>query len=183
MKESHICTINHFLLLKWPSGYPDIKRLIIDEAHNIEKVAFDKFSDRVSLLDIRLFLKKLVRVNEKVLLNNLKNYSKKYFHTSVLDPAFEAFARMEIQLGQISFELRTLSNVIGMNPDYGFHRAIPISDDWSPLKTAAVMCSETLSSLAEEIDSVLESIAYKDEGFISSFIYSQGKRYSGVCKS
>ena len=48
MRKAHICTINHSLLIKWPWDYPELKRLVIDEAHNIEGAAYDNFSNQAS---------------------------------------------------------------------------------------------------------------------------------------
>ena len=36
MQSSYLCIINHSLLLTWPKGYPQIRRLIINEAHSLE---------------------------------------------------------------------------------------------------------------------------------------------------
>ncbi len=183
MKDSHICTINHSLLLKWPHGYPVIENLVIDEAHNIEKAAYDKFSEKVSLYDVNLFLKRLVRDSEGGFLKNLNRYYRRYFMSSDLKSLFDTFDRIEEQLGQITYELESLSSTAQLNPGYGFHQAVSLADNWSDLKFAVTMCAETFLSLAQRIDDVLELILDKDDSFLDRSLYSQGKRYVGVCKN
>lgn len=183
MEDSNICTINHSLLLTWPWGYPEIKRLVIDEAHNIEKSAFDKFSNKVTLMDIKLFLEKLSWGKGKGYLNNLKNYCKKYLKPPDLGPAFAVYKSIEDQLSQVSVELKRLSRSERVDLNYGFDSKISLDIGWSSLKRSVLNCSETLFSLANALDVVLKQIADNDESFLDSVLYIQGSRYIGICNN
>lgn len=46
LKEAQLVVVNHSLLLKWPyKGILPIKNIVVDEAHNLSKEAFDAFEN------------------------------------------------------------------------------------------------------------------------------------------
>ena len=61
-QDSHVVVVNHALLLNDTSMdsaiLGDYECLVIDEAHNLEKVAFDQFGKSISYFDFRQFFEK-----------------------------------------------------------------------------------------------------------------------------
>jgi ATP-dependent DNA helicase RecQ len=63
--QADLLIINHTLLLMrhWPDGQP--QHLILDEAHNLEDVATNAFTEEVSRTDLELLLNRLLRLDDK----------------------------------------------------------------------------------------------------------------------
>lgn len=72
VEEAHIYVVNHHLLFadlaakkeareKKEGIIPEYKRIVIDEAHNIEEIATEFFGDRISQIEIHYLLAKLYK--------------------------------------------------------------------------------------------------------------------------
>ncbi|MEG0773731.1 helicase C-terminal domain-containing protein [Clostridium sp.] len=66
IKESQLVVINHSLLLKWPyNGIVPLKNIVVDEAHNLSKEAFDAFENTLVSEELKKFLEEIYNKEDK----------------------------------------------------------------------------------------------------------------------
>lgn len=66
LKESQLIVVNHSLLLKWPyKTILPLKNIVVDEAHNLSKEAFDAFESTLLSEDLKKFLEEIYNNDSK----------------------------------------------------------------------------------------------------------------------
>ncbi len=66
LKESQLIVVNHSLLLKWPyKTVLPLKNIVVDEAHNLSKEAFDAFESTLISEDLKKFLEEIYNNDSK----------------------------------------------------------------------------------------------------------------------
>lgn len=173
MESSHLCTINHALLLTWPGSFPEINKLIIDEAHTLEDKAFVAFTRELKATELAQFLDKLVQGERKGYLNFLKFHSTPPADTS---PALRAIENIR----NYAAEIQVLLEPLRAGDD---NKRCAIPDDNEELHEAATSLAGSLATLAESIEETLTAICEKDEDFENSNLYQQGSDYLKICRA
>jgi len=177
MKNSHICTINHSLLLTWPGNYPEMERLIIDEAHALEEKSFQAFTRELDSYELGHFLGRLVQGQDKGFLRFLQFHGKKHLPGLDIGPAEEDIAYIRQYIGDI---LQLLAPYL---PEHENHsRRLEVPEDEN-LKQAALSLSALLESLADFLDDTMAAITAKDDGFEDSTLNQQGLTYISACRA
>jgi ATP-dependent DNA helicase DinG len=66
LKESQLIVVNHSLLLKWPyQSIAPLENIVVDEAHNLTKEAYDAFENNLISYEFENFLKDIYDSREK----------------------------------------------------------------------------------------------------------------------
>lgn len=178
MQSSHLCTINHSLLLTWPGGYPEIKRLIIDEAHSLEEKAFEAFSRGLSSHDLAHFLQGLVQGSDRGYLNYLRFYGRKVLPAVDIKPALDTVERIRGYSGDISMLLEKLRE--GKSSSYPLRCEVPRDND--ELEEAVISLSSALASLARFLEDKITLISARDTDFENNRLFRQGEEYMKTCR-
>lgn len=177
MQRSHLCTVNHSLLLTWPGNYPQIKRVIIDEAHALEEKAFEAFTRELSSFDLTQFLDRLVQGESRGYLHYLRIFTRKVLPKIDFGPALDTLERMRFYAGDISILLENLQN----EKSGGYKLRCEIPRDYKELHEAVKSLSMTLSALARFLEETLKEIDARDAGFGSSALFRQGEEHIKTC--
>lgn len=174
MQNSHLCTINHALLLTWPGNYPEIKLVVCDEAHVLPEKAFEAFTRDVSSFELNRFSDRLVRGKDKGFLNFLDFHGRRTIAKLDIKPAMAAFAQLKSSSSDVSLLLEL---------PFGSNRVrSEIPEDNEELKTAVLHLSSALESLANRTGEAMREISLKDEDFENSNLFRQGGEYMGSCR-
>jgi ATP-dependent DNA helicase DinG len=176
MQDSHICTLNHSLLLTWPGGYPEIKRLLIDEAHALEEKAFEAFTREVKSFELSNFLERLAGKGERGFLYYLQFYGRKYLPALGIKPALGAVERIEQHAADIFRVLGPLND-----NRHTLRLEIPRNNDG--LEEVALNLSSALETLARLLQEIMDEISIADEDFKNTFLYKQGEEYMKTCRA
>ncbi len=161
MEESHLCVINHSLLLTWPGNYPGIKRLIIDEAHTLEEKAYTTFTDEVSLNELNTLLYRLRPAKGEGYLDFIAaDFNRKKLQVNIL-PVTEALAEAGECLQEVSGAVGELT---GDRDNYYPLQLIiaPHQPEWEPVNEITETLSYILKDLADKLETVLKA-AYDEE--------------------
>ena len=176
MQDSHICTINHSLLLTWPGGYPEIKHLIIDEAHALEEKAFEAFTREVSSYELSQFLEKLTGTGERGFLHYLQFYGRRYIPALDVKQMLQTAERIRQHSSDILRVLEPLNN-----DRHTMRLEIPRKEH--ELKEVACNLSSALETLAQLLQEIMEEICTKDEDFEKTILFKQGEEYMRTCRA
>ena len=179
MRRSHLCTINHSLLLTWPGGYPEIKKLIIDEAHALEDKAFEAFTREISSYELENTLDRLSHGENRGYLNYLRFYGRKVLPNLDLKPALSTIENIMGYAEELNYLLQPLLEQ--NNSKYNMRCPVPREDDG--LKEAAMSLAASLGSLAHFLEETMTEISFRDEDFENSRIYAQGSEYMNTCRA
>ncbi|NLK00286.1 MAG: DEAD/DEAH box helicase, partial [Clostridia bacterium] len=180
MRRSSVCTINHSLLLTWPWGFPEIKKIIIDEAHSLEEKARESFSDEVSSYELGEFCSQLRKKNKKSLLNLLKLYCGRVGITDVdFTPAFSKVEELEAYNKDLSGMTQSLAGP-RYDSRYGFH--IPISHGWKDLEETILRCANVFQDLGKFILDIAGEMERRAANFGQTELKSMAEEYYKICE-
>ncbi|NLZ28794.1 MAG: DEAD/DEAH box helicase [Firmicutes bacterium] len=176
MRKSHVCLINHSLLLTWPGDYPEIKYLIADEAHTLEENSFTAFTVEVSSPILDHLLRLLVRNGDRGYLYYLLFYAKKVMPGLRIKQALDAVKEID----QDSKKISTLMNTLHEDK---YLKRVEIPKDYAELEEAVLSLSNGLNKLVGFLQKTLTQICFKVRGFEETAIFRQGDYYMKTCSS
>ncbi len=176
MQKAHLCLINHSLLLTWPGSYPEIKHLIIDEAHALEEKSFDAFSREISSYELNQLLSKLIQAGNKGFLYYLLFYGRKVLPALKITSAIKTVEQIKQYAKDISLLLEPCE-------DDKYSKRIAIPENFTGLEEAAVSLSSGLATLALFLEKTMDEISVKDEDFIRTTLFRQGEEYMRTCRA
>jgi ATP-dependent DNA helicase DinG len=176
MQKAHLCLINHSLLLTWPGSYPEIKRLIIDEAHVLEEKSFEAFTREVSSLELSQLLGRLIQRGNKGYLHYLLFYGRKVLPALEIKPAWDTINQIRQYADNIALLLEPFK-------DEKYSRRIEIPKDFAELEEAVLSLSSGLAMLARFLEETMEEISIKDEDFEKTTLFRQGEEYMKICRA
>ncbi|UMZ73117.1 putative ATP-dependent helicase DinG [Natranaerofaba carboxydovora] len=180
LEESHLCTINHSLLLNWP-GYTNIDKVIIDEAHNLEEQSLNSFTERVSSSDLK-FLKNRLTQGNKALLILLQYYiSNNNLEGIEIDSCYNIIYGIDDELDEIrkkGNELAKKGNKSDYDDKYTFRDKI-LDDEFIKLINS---CRQTLLRIADEIENVSNQILKIKSEFETQDLYVMTLEYIKKCR-
>ncbi len=181
MKRSSLCVVNHSLLLTWPSGFPKMEKLVVDEAHALEKDALACFTEEVSYTELKSLSLQLLQPGDKGYLSFLLYYAKDILENTGYKRAFEKVKQLETNIkitGSIMNNIR--QEEVGRG-DYSFKKEI--SPEWKELKEAVNKCSKDLRDMAGIIEEANDKVLLEKEGFEETALYQQGQDIMAICRS
>jgi ATP-dependent DNA helicase DinG len=176
MRNAHLCLINHSLLLTWPGGYPEVKRLIIDEAHALEKKAFEAFTREVSSFELGQLLSRLIQGGNKGYLHYLLFYGRKVLPALEIGPALGTINQIRQYADNIALLLEPYQ-------DEKYSKRIEIPKDYAELEEAVLSLSSGLAILARFLEETMAEISIKDEDFEKTTLFRQGEEYMKICRA
>ena len=176
MQKAHLCLINHSLLLTWPGGYPEIRRLIADEAHVLEETSFGAFTREISSLELNQLLGRLIRDGNKGFLHYLLFRGRKILPSLKITPALKATE-------QIRQYASDISSILEPYADGRYSRRLEIPESFPGLKEATMSLSSGLGTLIRLLEETMEEISFKDESFEKTALFWQGEEYIKTCRA
>ena len=186
MHRSLITVMNHSLLLTWPPSYPEIKKLIIDEAHNLEEKAFDSFTAVAESEELKNTMFRLSRREgvEEGLLYNLRHAYRRIHPGASFKETLQLVEQIKEKLSAVSSELKRLAQenqTSGGNTEHGFTSFL--LPGWQGLKQEAADLSSLLENLGLQIKNTLEEIVQHDDTFQDKPLYHISQAYYRNCGS
>jgi len=178
MQRSKVTVINHSLLLTWPPSFPEIKKLVIDEAHQLEDKAFDSFTEEVYSEELKGVLYRLSHGKDKGYLNYLLFQYQKINPGENFSPAFEAVERLREKADAVTARIKTLSGASG-DEDRAF--AAEIKEEWEELRDEVNDCAVELEELGTFIKKTLEEMEQKDDTVRETPLSYSGNTYLNTC--
>lgn len=186
--EASLVIVNHSLLVTWPPDYPELRHLIIDEAHSIEEQAFQGATREVTGGEVRLLLRKCHDPkNERGALLHLIHHHGRLHGKERSAPFYGRAATLVEEVGVLSQRItdvfsRIVASVEDHDARYDYRGAVPQNRDglWVDLETAARNLAGRLDELAALTVSVLEEVAEKDAGFAEKVL---GRQCAHLVKS
>lgn len=176
MRKAHLCLINHSLLLTWPGGYPEIKRLIIDEAHALEEKSFDAFTREVSSYELGQLLGRLIQSGNRGYLHYLLFYGRKVLPALEIKPVLDTIDQVRQYADDIALLLEPFK-------DEKYSKRMGIPKKYDELEAAALSLSSGLATLARFLEETMEEISVKDEDFGKTTLFRQCEEYMKICRA
>ncbi len=164
MQTAQLVVINHSLLLTWPPSYPEINRLVIDEAHQLEEKTFDAFTEKVDSEEIKGMLNRLHRGREQGYLHYLWHHYRRINPGAHFRPAWEAVESLREKIAAVTARLNQLPLQENENSK-GDQRAfrVEVREEWEEVREEACNCADELEKLGYFIRGTLEEINQEEE--------------------
>lgn len=180
MKESSICIVNHSLLLTWPSGFPKIEKLVVDEAHALEKDALSCFSEEVSYSELKNLCFQLLQPKDKGYLTFLLYYAKNILENTGYKRVFKKMEQLEIGIQTMGSIIKSIKQDEKDSGDYNFKKEISAS--WEDLEEAVNNCSAVLRDMASIIEEANDKVLSEREDFRETALCQQGQDIISICR-
>jgi len=184
MHKSRVTVMNHSLLLTWPPHYPEIKKLIIDEAHNLEEKAFDSFTETADSEELKATLQRLSRGKDEGFIHKLLFSYRKINAGANFTRALETVAQIKERITTVTARLKqqaSLPNHRSAGGEYNFTAFV--QPHWEELYQETTDLAADLEFLATFIKNTLEEMEYHDHSFGDSTLYQTGFSYIRNCRT
>ncbi len=145
LKEAQLVVVNHSLLLKWPyQSIAPLQNIVVDEAHNLTKEAYDTFESNLISYEFEKFLKDIYDSKEKK--GYLYYLSKRTKKENL--PLNEIESDIETCKNEISSTKAAFENYISTS---GISREYNIKEHLNKLNSKVARIMEHLQYLKEDI--------------------------------
>lgn len=147
LKEAQLVVINHSLLLKWPyQSIAPLENIVVDEAHNLTKEAYDTFENNLISYEFEKFLDDIYNSREKsgYLYYLSKRTKKENLPLSEIESDIDACKNQIIRINDAFYNYVSTS---------GISREYNIKEHFNKLNPKISNIMEQLDYLKEDISS------------------------------